>query len=149
MGALWGELGGGLLYWELWKLVLISTQRQATKLISGPSPTVKTSLLSLKRTQSRVVIGFFIGHNALRRYFCLMGLANSPLCRRRGAQEETSAHVFCECEASGSLRRACLGPFSWIRRMLRASNSGGQLQLQDRNRAPMTFSQIMGQKGSV
>ena len=34
-----------------------STQRQARKLISGPSPTSKTRLLSFNRTQSRVVTG--------------------------------------------------------------------------------------------
>jgi hypothetical protein len=36
----------------------------------------------------------------------LMGLTNSPLCKRCGAQEETSAHVLCECETLASLRRA-------------------------------------------
>jgi hypothetical protein len=53
-------------------LGLISTQREAGKLISGLSPTVKTRLLSFNRTHSRVVIGLFIGHNTIRRYFYLM-----------------------------------------------------------------------------
>ena len=40
-----------------------------------------------------------------------MLLTNSRLYRRCGAEEETSFHVLCECEALGSLRRACLGSF--------------------------------------
>ena len=31
--------------------------------------------------------------------FRLMGLTDSPLYRRCGAKEETSAHVLCKCEA--------------------------------------------------
>jgi hypothetical protein len=33
-----------------------------------------------------------------------MGLSCSPLCGRCGAQEESSIHVLCECEALASLR---------------------------------------------
>jgi hypothetical protein len=39
-----GNLEGGLLYWQLWKLGLKSTQRQAQKLILGFSPAVKTRI---------------------------------------------------------------------------------------------------------
>ena len=38
-----------------------------------------------------------------------MGLLDSPLCRRCGAEDETSAHIVCECEALASLRHAYLG----------------------------------------
>jgi hypothetical protein len=55
-----------------------STQRQARKLISGPSPTSKTRLLSFNRTQSRVVTGLLSGNNTLRRHIYLMGLFNNP-----------------------------------------------------------------------
>jgi hypothetical protein len=80
-------LEGGLLYWALRKLGLVSTQREDGKLIAGFIPTVKTRLLFFKRTQSRVIIALFIGHtNTLRIYFYLMELANSPLCRRCGAE---------------------------------------------------------------
>jgi hypothetical protein len=41
----------------------------------------------------------------------IMGLADSPLCRKCGAGEETSAHVLCECEALATLRHICLGSF--------------------------------------
>ena len=40
-----------------------------------------------------------------------MGLSDSPSCRRCGAEEETSAHILCECEALASLRHVCLGFF--------------------------------------
>jgi len=40
-----------------------------------------------------------------------IGLSDSPLCRRCGAEEETSAHILCECEALASPRHAYLGSF--------------------------------------
>ena len=49
------------------------------------------------------------GHNTLRRH--LLGLLDSPLCRKCGVREETSAHILCECEALASLRHMYLGSF--------------------------------------
>ena len=72
---------------------LNSTQRQSRKIISGPIPAVNIRLLSFNRIQSRVVNGLLAGHNALRRHVYVMGLIDSPLCRRCGAEEETSARV--------------------------------------------------------
>jgi hypothetical protein len=66
--------------------------------------------MSFNRAQSRVVIGLLTGHNTLRRHLHLLGLEDSPLCRRCGV-EETSAHILCECEALASLRHAYLGSF--------------------------------------
>jgi hypothetical protein len=40
-----------------------------------------------------------------------MGLSNNPTCRKCGTGEETSVHIFCECEALASLRHAYLGSF--------------------------------------
>jgi len=40
-----------------------------------------------------------------------MGLSDSPLCRRCGAEDETSAYILCECETLASLRHAYLGSF--------------------------------------
>jgi len=40
-----------------------------------------------------------------------MGLSDSPLCRRCGAEDQTSAHILCECEALASLRHVYLGSF--------------------------------------
>ena len=93
MQCLWqlckGKLEGGLLYWELWKLGLKSTQRQAQKLVSGHSPTVKTRLLSFNRTQFRVVISLFIRHNTLTRYFLLNG------AERGVEQRKNPPSMFC------------------------------------------------------
>jgi len=44
-----------------------STQKQARTLISDPSSTTKTRLLSLNRTQSRGVPGLLTRHNTVRR----------------------------------------------------------------------------------
>jgi hypothetical protein len=86
-------------------LGLSSTQRQARELISNPSPSANNRRLPFNRAQSRVS-GLLTGHNTVRRHLHLMGLTNSPLCRRCRAQDETSAHILCECEALASLRHA-------------------------------------------
>jgi hypothetical protein len=87
-----------------------STQRQARKLISGPSPATKARLLSFNAVQSRVVTGLLTGHNTLRRHLYVMGLSNNSTCRKC-TEEETSIHVMCECESLASLRHAFLGSF--------------------------------------
>ena len=90
---------------------LASTQRQTRELISGPCLGTKTRFLSFNRTQSRAVTGLLTGHNTLSRDLHLMRLSDSPLCRRCGAEDETSAHILCECEALASLRHVHLGSF--------------------------------------
>jgi len=87
---------------------LSSTKRQAQELILDPSPTAETRLLSSNKTQSTVITDL-TGHNTLRRHLHLMELTNSPLCRRHGAEDETSAHILCECEAVAALRHVYLG----------------------------------------
>jgi hypothetical protein len=59
--------------------------------------------------QSRVVSGLLTGHNTQRRHLHLLGLSDSPLCRRRETENETAAHILCECEALASHRHAYLG----------------------------------------
>jgi hypothetical protein len=112
----------------MWR-VPISTHRQARMLITGPSPTAKTRLLSFNRTQSRVVTGQSTGHNTLGRYLYLMEMINSPLCRRCGSEKETSAHILWECEALASLRHAHLGFFFLNPKDVKESKSGGHLEL--------------------
>jgi len=90
---------------------VLVTPRQAQELISGPCLGAKGIILSFNRIQSRAVTGLLTGHNTPRRHFHLLGLSDSPLCRRCGAEDETSAHIHCECEALTSLRRAYLGSF--------------------------------------
>jgi hypothetical protein len=65
-----------------------------------------TRLLFLNRIKSRVVTGLF---NGIRLY--TMGLIGSSLGRKCGAEDETSAHILCECEALATLRHTNLGSF--------------------------------------
>jgi hypothetical protein len=78
---------------------LTGINRTAKNLISGPSLTAKTRLLSFDRIQYRVVTHFCTGRNTLIR-LPYIGLTNSPLCRWCGEQEETSAHILCGALAS-------------------------------------------------
>jgi len=77
-----------------------STQTQARKLISGPSPPTRAQLLSSNKT-----------HNSFRRHIYLMELSSNPTFKKCGTEEETSVHVLCECVALTSLRHACLVSF--------------------------------------
>jgi hypothetical protein len=70
-----------------------------------------TSHWRVNRTHSRAVTGLLTGHNNLRRHLHLLGLLDSPLCRRCEVREETWAHILCECKALASLRHAYLGSF--------------------------------------
>jgi hypothetical protein len=67
--------------------------RQARELISGPNRDTRAKLLSLSREQSTVVTGLLTGHNALCRHLHLMWLKDSPLCRKCGAEDETTVHI--------------------------------------------------------
>ena len=91
--------------------VTTDTQRQAQELISGPSLGAKAKFMSFNRTQSRAVTGPLTGHNPLTRHLYLLGLQDSPLCRKCRVMEETSAHILCECEILASLRHVHLGSF--------------------------------------
>ena len=96
---------------EEWWRGLGDTQRQTSELISGHCLGTKARFLSFNRTLSRAFTGLLTGHNTVRRHLHLIGLSDSPLCRRCGAQEETSAHIPCECEALASLRYVYPGSF--------------------------------------
>ena len=87
------------------------TQRQVREFISGPSLGTKAKFMIFNRIQSRVVTGFLTGHNTLRRHLYLLGLLDSPLCRKCGVGKETSDHILCECKALASLRHVYLGSF--------------------------------------
>ena len=110
------------------------TQRQVRELILGQCLGAKARFLSFNRTQSKAVTGFLTGHNTLRRHLHLLGLLDSPLCRRFGAEEETSARILCECEALASLRHAYLDSFFLEPQDIKF---GGHLELQQSNRGPI------------
>jgi hypothetical protein len=104
--------------WGRWR-ILGNTKRQARQLISGPCLGTKARLLSFNRMQSRVVTGLLTGHNTLRRYLHLIGLIDSPLYRKCGAQDETSAHILCWCEALLRLGMRIWAPSFWSQTILR------------------------------
>jgi hypothetical protein len=93
-------------HWVWWR-GLGNTQRQARELILGPCLGAKARFLCFNRTQSKVVTGLLSGHNTLRRHLHLMG-CQTVHCVRRGAEDETSADIVCECEVLASLRHVCL-----------------------------------------
>jgi len=90
---------------------LRDTQRQAHEFILGPSMGTRAKFMTFNRTHSRAMAGHLTGHNTLRRHLHLLGLLDSPLCRKCGVGEETLADILCECEALASLRHAYLGSF--------------------------------------
>jgi hypothetical protein len=90
---------------------LAGTQRQARELVSDACIAAKSRLLSFNRTQFRVVTGLLTGCNTLRRHLYIMRLRDSPLRRKCRAEEETSAHVLCECETVETLRHTYQGSF--------------------------------------
>jgi hypothetical protein len=73
------------------------------------SRVAKARFLSFNRIQLRAVTGLLTGHNTMRRHLYLMGLSDSPLCRRCEAEDETSANILCECEALASFQHMHLG----------------------------------------
>jgi hypothetical protein len=85
------------------------SQRQARDVISGPNRGTRAKCLFLSREQARVVTGLLTGHKTLYRHLHLMGLRDSPLCRKCGTEDETCAHILCKCEALASGRHAHLG----------------------------------------
>jgi len=95
-------------HWAEWRGL---GERQARELISGPSLGTRAKFLTFNRIRSRIVTGLLKGHNTLRKHLYLLGLLDSPLCRRCAVRQETSAHILRECEALASLRHAYLGSF--------------------------------------
>jgi hypothetical protein len=54
-----------------------------------------------------------------------MGFRIDPVCRKCGTEEETSVHIFCECEALASLRHQYLGSFFFDPEDIRVLGVGG------------------------
>jgi len=80
--------------------------------------------LSFNRMQSRVVTGFLTGHDTLRRHPYIMGLIDSPLCKKCGTEDETSAHILFECEDLATRGRIYLGSFFLDPEDVRSLNLG-------------------------
>jgi hypothetical protein len=124
-----------------------STQRQAQKLISGPSPTAETRLLSFNRIKSRVITGLLIGHNSLRRHPYIKGLIDSRICRRCGTKEETLACVLWKCEALATLTHTYLCSFILDPEDVRSLSMGEIWNFTKGTRLPWLWHQFTGHKG--
>jgi hypothetical protein len=96
-------------HWRCWQN-LGNTQRPARELISGPCRVPRLGFYP-STGYSPGLSWDFLRHNTLQRPLHLMRLADSPLCRKFRADDETSAHILCSCEALASLRHAHLGSF--------------------------------------
>jgi hypothetical protein len=124
------------------KVLCISVLRDRLKNWSGaPSPAAKIGLLSFNWIQSRVVTGLLTGNNTLRRHLYVMGLTNSPFRRRCGLEEETPAHVLCECETLATFRPSYL--VSFFLEPWRHQNSIGNLELYERERVHITWTSVL------
>ena len=77
----------------------------------------------------RLVTGFLNGYDTLRRHPYIMGLINSPLCKKCGAEDENSAHILFECEDLATRGRTYLGSFFLDTEDVRKSKSGSHLEL--------------------
>jgi hypothetical protein len=82
-----------------------------SKLITSKQRQPSAILITWCEYLSKAVIGLLTRHNTLTRHLHILGLTYSSLCRKCGAEEETSAHVLCECEALATLTRTHLGSF--------------------------------------
>jgi hypothetical protein len=85
-------------------LCTVNTQHTIHFIVYGFVHRVENEVPRVTPLLSRAVTGLLMGHNTLRRHLHLLGLLDSPLCRKCGVREETSAHILCECEALASLR---------------------------------------------
>jgi hypothetical protein len=85
-----------------------------------------------------VITGLLTGHNTLKRDLHIMGLRDSPLYGKCGAEEETSADVLCECEAFATHRHTYLGSFFLDPGDVKRTKSRGDLELYYKDRALMT-----------
>jgi hypothetical protein len=73
-----------------------------------------------------------------------MGLSDSQLCRRCGTEDETSAHILCDCEALASLRRTYLASFFYEPEDIKVINLGPSGSLVNQQGS---YKSIWGTKG--
>jgi hypothetical protein len=104
-------------HWICWQ-GLGGTQKETRVFISGPYLGAKARILSFNRTQSRALTGLLTRRNTLRSHLHLTWLSDSPLCRRFGAEDETSAHIFVSVKF-WLHSDTCIWAPSWSQRTLR------------------------------
>ena len=71
----------------------------AKVIIPSYSCTPSEELLSLNRKQIRVMTGLLTGHLNLKSHLHRIGRTNDDICRLCNEEEETAAHLLCNCMA--------------------------------------------------
>ena len=61
------------------------------------NPKRAADMRRLRRTEVRILTEVFISHGNLAYHRRKIGLAESPLCRLCGEDNETSIHILCDC----------------------------------------------------
>jgi hypothetical protein len=127
-----------------------STQRQAWELISGPILAAKTRHLSFDRIQSRVVIGLLTVHNTLRRYLYLLGLTNSPLCRRCAEKDKNLSPYSPWVWSSSGFTQTCISGFLFLDpEDIKSLCLGGIWNFSKGTGLPWTGMRLWGTKGML
>ena len=78
-----------------------------------------------------------------------MGLTSSPLCRRLGAENETSAHILCKCETLASIRHIYLDSFFLEPEDIKSSRLGAICNFGKGTGHPLTDIRLWGTKGTL
>ena len=73
------------------------------------NPKRAADIRSLSRTEVMTITEVFIGHGKLAYHRHKIGLAESPLCRLYGEDNETSTHILCDCPAIRDKRQILTG----------------------------------------
>ena len=76
------------------------------------NPKRAADLRRLSRTEVKTLTEEFIGHGNLAYHRHKIGLAESPLCRLCGEDNETSTHILCDCTAISDKRQTLTRYFS-------------------------------------
>jgi hypothetical protein len=92
-------------------------------------------------------MGLLTGHNTLRRHLHLLRLTDSPLCRKCGSDDETSAHVLCWCEALALLRHVHLGSFFLEPENIWTFSKSGRAPMRDNQGTKGPFTSGLGASG--
>ena len=104
---------------------------QTAKTLMGENlnPKRAADLRGLSRTEVKTLTEVFIGHGNLAYHRHKIGLAESPLCRLCGEDNETSTHILCICPAIRDKRQILTGYFSIDAAMIQTKNVAQVLAL--------------------
>jgi len=76
----------------------ISNCRQAKQFFPTLEDSLWESCANLSRPDMAIYTQIATGHNRLNRHLTLMGVGSNPSCPLCGEEEDTSAHVLCNCQ---------------------------------------------------